>query len=133
MNGPDLTAEDVQEILRLIDESDADEFELETPRFTLRVGRGAPPAQASDPSADGLVDVTSPLVGTFYQSPSPGAPPFVDVGSLVEPDTQVCIIEVMKLMTSVAAGARGTIAEVCRENASPVEFGDVLFRVRPDA
>ena len=99
--------------------------------FRSRVGRGR--IRARDAWAGGLVDVTSPLVGTFYRSPSPGAPHFVDVGSLVEPDTQVCIVEVMKLMTAVEAGTSGTIAEVCRENAAPVEFGDVLFRVRPDA
>ena len=124
----DLTPDDVREILRLIDESQFEDFELETPRFSLRVSR----SQAA-PENDGLVDVASPLVGTFYRAPSPGAPPFVDVGARVEPDTQVCIVEVMKLMNAVVAGAGGVVAEVCAENGASVEYGDVLFRIDPDA
>jgi biotin carboxyl carrier protein len=133
---PDLTPEDVQEILRLIDESQFDELELETPRFTIRFTRGAPPAEDVAPesaAADGLVEVASPMVGTFYRAPSPGAPPFVEVGSAVESGTQVCIIEVMKLMNSVVAGVRGVVAEVCAQNGAPVQYGDVLFRVQAHA
>ena len=155
MNGPELTPEDVREILRLIDESGCELFELETPRFSIRVDRraeardsltrsreAAPPAagtardsltQAASAPPDGLVDVTAPMVGTFYRAPAPDAPPFVEVGAVVEAHTQVCIIEVMKLMHSVAAGARGTVAEVCRENGAPVQYGDVLFRVQPES
>jgi acetyl-CoA carboxylase biotin carboxyl carrier protein len=134
---PDLTPEDVKEILRLIDESHFDEFELETARFSIRFNRGAPvpdrSAAAGGPAAaDGaLVDVTAPMVGTFYRAPSPGAPPFVEVGAEVAEDTAVCIIEVMKLMNSVAAGVRGTVAEVCAGNGEPIQYGDVLFRIRP--
>jgi len=79
---------------------------------------------------DGLVDVVAPGVGTFYRAPAPGDPPFVDVGTAVEEATQVCILEVMKLMNAVVAGVRGTIAEVCIENGAAVQYGDVLFRVR---
>ncbi len=71
------------------------------------------------------------MIGTFYRAPAPGAPPFVEVGATVEPDTVVCIIEVMKMMNSVAAGIAGTIVEVCPKNAHPVEYGQPLFRVRP--
>lgn len=142
----DLTPEDVREILRLVDESELDELELETPRLTIRWRRTADPsepsnsllrgseglrARADEPGRDGLVEVTAPMVGTFYRSPSPGAPPFVEVGSEVEDSTQVCVLEVMKLMNSVSAGVRGVVAEVCAENATPVQFGDVLFRIRP--
>ncbi|HET7566899.1 MAG TPA: biotin/lipoyl-containing protein [Gaiellaceae bacterium] len=132
----DLTPEDVREILRLVDEADLEEFELETPRFTIRVGPRDPATSNSlllsrRGAGDGLVDVTAPMVGTLYRSPAPGAPPFVEVGSEVEEGTQVCILEVMKLMNSVVAGVRGVVAEVCVENAAPVQFGDVLFRVRP--
>lgn len=128
----DLSPEDVQEILRLVDESQFDEVELETPRFTIRFRRGAelPPALPADGSA-GLVDITAPMVGTFYRAPAPGEAPFVEVGSAVEEQTQVCILEVMKLMSSVVAGARGVVAEVCRSNGDAVEYGDVLFRIRP--
>ena len=142
-DGPELTPEDVAEILRLADEHGLEELELETPRFTVRFRRRSDPAlgsapQAYDPAdtsaragADGLVEVTSPSVGTFYRAVAPGEPPFVGVGSPVDEETTVCIIEVMKLMSSIAAGVRGTIAEVCFENATPVQYGDVLFRVQP--
>jgi acetyl-CoA carboxylase biotin carboxyl carrier protein len=139
----DLTPEDVQEILRLIDEAGYDEFDLETPRFSIRVNRRAPavpgPTPASVDSAQspggggaGLVDVASPMVGTVYHAPAPGEPPFVEVGSRVEPGSQLCIIEVMKLMNAVTATAAGTIAEVCVENGAAVQYGDVLFRIRAD-
>ena len=131
-DGPGLTPEDVQEILRIVDESELAELELETPRFSLRVSRGEPAAaEPVSAEADGLAEVTSPTVGTFYRAPGPGQKPFVEVGSRVEAETVVCIVEVMKLMSSVTAGIRGTIAEICVQNAAPVEYGDVLFRVRP--
>jgi acetyl-CoA carboxylase biotin carboxyl carrier protein len=137
-DSPDLTPDDVKEILRLVDESQFDEFELETPRLTIRFRRGddsvsgsaAPPARPAEAS-HGLVDVTAPVVGTFYRAPAPGEAPFVEVGSPVEEQTQVCILEVMKLMSSVVAGARGVVAEICRSNGEAVEYGDVLFRIRP--
>jgi biotin carboxyl carrier protein len=71
------------------------------------------------------------MVGTFYRSPGPGEAPFVELGSPVEEHTQVCILEVMKLMSSVVAGARGVVAEVCYSNGEAVQYGDVLFRIRP--
>ena len=77
------------------------------------------------------VTIDAPMLGTFYRAPAPGEAPFVDVGSTVEPDTIVCIIEVMKMMNSVHAGVAGTIAEVCVENGEPVEYGSPLFRVEP--
>ena len=134
----DLSPDDVKEILRLVDESQFDEFELETPNLTIRFRRGdrattesAPPPAAAVETPPGLVDVTAPMVGTFYRSPGPGEPPFVELGSPVEEHTQVCILEVMKLMSSVVAGARGVVAEVCYSNGEAVQYGDVLFRVRP--
>jgi acetyl-CoA carboxylase biotin carboxyl carrier protein len=134
----DLSPDDVKEILRLVDESQFDEFELETPRLTIRFRRGeratagsAPPPAASPETPPGLVDVMAPMVGTFYRSPGPGEAPFVELGSPVEEHTQVCILEVMKLMSSVVAGAPGVVAEVCRSNGEAVQYGDVLFRIRP--
>ena len=131
----DLTPEDVREILRAIDEAGYDEFELETPRFTLRIDRSPGRRALGDESArspDGLVDVTAPMVGTLYRAPEPGAPPFVDVGSRVEVGAQLCIIEVMKLMNAVSAEVAGTVAEVGVENGAAVQYGDVLFRIRAD-
>jgi acetyl-CoA carboxylase biotin carboxyl carrier protein len=75
--------------------------------------------------------VPSPMLGTFYRAEAPGATPFVEVGSTVGPDSTVCIIEVMKMMNSVAAGVGGTVVEVCAENGTLVEYGEPLLRVRP--
>ncbi len=72
------------------------------------------------------------MVGSVFHAPSPGAAPYVEVGSRVEPDTQLCIIEVMKLMNAVTAGVAGVVAEVCVPNAAPVQYGDVLFRIDVD-
>ncbi len=80
----------------------------------------------------GLHTVASPMLGTFYRAQAPGAPPFVDVGARVEPDTVVCLIEVMKMMNAVPAGVAGTIVEACVENAQLVEDGAPLFRIRSD-
>ena len=71
------------------------------------------------------------MLGTFYRAEAPGAAPFVDVGMRVDADSTVCLIEVMKMMSSVAAGVAGTIVEVCAENAQLVEQGQPLFRVEP--
>ncbi|MBV9804820.1 MAG: hypothetical protein JO130_16590 [Solirubrobacterales bacterium] len=92
----------------------------------------APPARpAEDPEADdGLVTIPSPMLGTFYRAESPGSLPFVEVGARVGPETTVGIIEVMKMMNSVAAGVSGTVVEVCCQNAALVEYGEALFRVR---
>jgi acetyl-CoA carboxylase biotin carboxyl carrier protein len=79
---------------------------------------------------DGVVTIASPMLGTFYRSEGPGQPPFVEVGSRVEPDTIVCIIEVMKMMNSVPAGVSGTIVEILPDNAQLVEYGQPLFRVK---
>lgn len=146
-----LSDDDVREILRLIDESDVAELHVETEGFSLHVRRGdVPPDAAPDPSAspatpaaagDARVDggaaadhhtITSPMLGTFYRAEAPGAAPFVDVGTRVEPDTVVCLIEVMKMMNSVPAGVVGTIVELCAENAQLVEYGAPLFQVRQD-
>jgi acetyl-CoA carboxylase biotin carboxyl carrier protein len=91
----------------------------------------APPEKPEPPAADGLVEITSPMLGTFYRAEAPGASPFVEPGSQVEPDTIVCIIEVMKMMNSVPAGVAGQVVEVCSENAELVEYGQTLFRVQP--
>jgi acetyl-CoA carboxylase biotin carboxyl carrier protein len=133
-----LDDDDVREILRIIDESDLDELRIESGELSLHVVRGGavPPAAPAEVEpmleemGDGIA-IEAPMLGTFYRSPAPGAAPFVDVGSPVEPDTIVCIIEVMKMMNSVHAGVAGTIAEVCVENGEPVEYGARLFRVVP--
>jgi acetyl-CoA carboxylase biotin carboxyl carrier protein len=128
----DLTPEDVREILRLIDEAGYDELELKTSRFSIKFSRDTELQTPEPVTSNGLVDVTAPMVGTLYRAAAPGEPAFVDVGSHVEPGTQLCIIEVMKLMNAVTASTTGTIAEVCVENGAAVQYGDVLFRIRAD-
>jgi acetyl-CoA carboxylase biotin carboxyl carrier protein len=149
-----LNDDDVREILRIIDESDLDELSIETEGFSLRVrkgaaavedarsgsGRDSPLAERASPQAaqppaqhnDGLQTIASPMLGTFYRAEAPGAAPFVELGATVGPETTVCIIEVMKMMNSVPAGVSGTVAEICSENGHLVEYGEPLFRVKPE-
>jgi acetyl-CoA carboxylase biotin carboxyl carrier protein len=155
-----LTDDDVREILRIIDSSPLDELRIETEGFSLHVRRGgaplkqppsppavrpatappeldapasarpaAAPPEPATPAADGVV-IAAPMLGTFYRAEGPGKEPFVEVGSRVEPDTTVAIVEVMKMMNSVPAGVSGVIEEVLAENAQLVEYGQPLFRVR---
>jgi len=157
-----LSEDDIREILRLIDESDVEELRIETEAFSLHVLRGdaaatgpgvevpmrapaeaAPQsptaaeglasadAQAEDAATD-VLTISAPLLGIFYRAEAPGAPPFVRVGTRVEPHTVVCLIEVMKMMNPVPAGVVGTIVEVCADNAQLVEYGAALFQVRSD-
>jgi acetyl-CoA carboxylase biotin carboxyl carrier protein len=93
----------------------------------------APPQRPEiTPSATAAgVVIESPMVGTYYASSAPDAPPFVTVGSVVRPDSTVCVIEAMKVFTDIPAGVAGTITEVLVKNGQSVEFGQPLFRVNP--
>lgn len=152
-----LTAKDVAEILRLLEESRFSELTLEmngvkvelrrgdgagvgTPRTAARAP-GAPaapvarapavevkPALAAPP---GAVAVPAPLLGIYYRAPKPGEPPFVEVGDQVTPDTIVGIIEVMKLMNTVRAGVSGEVLRIDARNGELVEFGETLLFVKP--
>ena len=93
---------------------------------------GAEPSAAEPQPAEDLVEIKSPIVGTFYATPSPDSEPFVELGSAVSPQTVVCIVEAMKVMNEIKAETGGTIAEILVENGQAVEYGQVLFRVRPD-
>jgi len=148
-----LTREDVQEIVGLLDQSAFDELRLETDKLKLvlrRSGAGgwtqesetraAEPvvltqAAAKDAAPDvalapGTIAIRPPLMGTFYRAPKPGAAPFVEVGSAVEPDTAIGIVETMKLMNSVSAGARGIIEAIPAQNGEFVERDRVLMILR---
>ncbi|HVS76358.1 MAG TPA: biotin/lipoyl-containing protein [Steroidobacteraceae bacterium] len=167
-----LTAKDVAEITRLLEESDFDELYLETDGLKLTVRRhGATPLQGGGPAFgpagrahESTVDpqpageqggaaqpgeralpvrgspppdeslpnrhtVTAPMLGTFYRAPKPGAPPFVEIGSDVVEDTIIGIIEVMKLMNTVRAGARGRVLEILAQDGGMVEYGQPLLRL----
>lgn len=93
---------------------------------------GTDGAAAPAPAARG-VPITAPSVGVFWRSPSPGAPPFIEVGSSVAPEDTVGILEIMKLMKPIAAGVAGTVSTVLVENGAPVEFGQALLLVEPEA
>ena len=87
-------------------------------------------ADPGQPKAQNLKEITSPMVGTFYAAPSPDAPNYVSVGSSVSEGTVVCIIEAMKVMNEIKAEISGTVVEVCVENGKPVQFGQVLLRLK---
>lgn len=104
---------------------------LETPRSIVDPSGNAA-GQISPPSLDQrLVEVISPMVGTFYQSPAPSEPPFVEVGDRISVGQTVCIIEAMKLMNEIEAEVSGQIIEVLVQNGEPVEYGQPLMRINP--
>ena len=96
------------------------------PAVESRAAPNAPPAQ------ENLLEIKSPIVGTFYEASSPDSDPFVEIGSHVDPQTVVCIIEAMKVMNEIKAEISGTVLERCVSNGQAVEYGQVLFKVRPD-
>ena len=102
-----------------------------TAAATVPEAPAADSAGAEAPADDGLAEITSPMVGTFYRAPAPDAPAYVEVGHRVEKGQTVCILEAMKLMNELEAEVSGTIREICVNNADPVEFGQVLFRIEP--
>ncbi len=96
---------------------------------------GDTPAQGSSDGSveadDGLIDIPSPIVGTFYEAPTPDSTAYVEIGAHVGPDSVVCIIEAMKVMNEIKAEVSGTIAQVLSSNGQAVEFGQPLFKVKP--
>jgi acetyl-CoA carboxylase biotin carboxyl carrier protein len=93
----------------------------------------APTAAETSATEKNLVQVVAPMVGTFYRASAPGASPFVDVGSQIEPGQTLCIIEAMKIMNEIASEVRGSVRKVLVENAQPVEFGQTLFLIERSA
>jgi acetyl-CoA carboxylase biotin carboxyl carrier protein len=91
----------------------------------------AAPAPGAPAEDEELIDIKSPIVGTFYAAPSPDSEPYVKVGTDVNPDTVVCIVEAMKVMNEIKAECTGTIAKIMATNGKAVEYGQVLFKVRP--
>jgi len=147
---------DIKAIIDLMKKNSISEFELERQEFKIKLKRGpnaiayaeepqmqvyAPLPVAAAPAgnpvaslpASGSTDmeIKSPMIGTFYRAPSPEAANYVEVGSEVNPDTVVCIIEAMKVMNEIKAEVKGVITQVVVENAKPVEFGQGLFKIRP--
>jgi acetyl-CoA carboxylase biotin carboxyl carrier protein len=103
------------------------------PAAPAPTGAGQPaPAEGEAPRPSTLKDIKSPMVGTFYKSPEPGADPYVKVGTRVTSGQTVCIIEAMKIMNEIEAEIAGVVREIMVDDAQPVEFGQVLFRVDPN-
>jgi acetyl-CoA carboxylase biotin carboxyl carrier protein len=89
------------------------------------------PDGPTEPPANDVIRIESPMVGTFYRAPQPGAAPFVQEGDTVETGQTLCILEAMKLMNEVKAESEGVVRRVCVENAAPVQYGDLLFELEP--
>ena len=147
---------DIKAVIDLMKKNDLSVFEMEKDGFRLKLQKGAgeqtvyaqpapAPAAAAAPApstaapsapapeaekASSLKDIVSPMVGTFYRAGSPEAQAFVDVGKEVSEETVVCIIEAMKVMNEIKAETKGVIAEIVAENGKPVQFGQVLCRVK---
>ncbi|MGD1277545.1 MAG: acetyl-CoA carboxylase biotin carboxyl carrier protein [Tepidisphaeraceae bacterium] len=138
----------LQRLVKLMQANDLNTVELRDGdrRVTLKRGPAAaegpiivPPIAATTPTAAAaaaeesanLLPIKSPMVGTFYVAPSPDAKPFVSVGSTVDEETDVCIIEAMKVFNNVKAECRGTITKILVSNGQAVEFGQVMFLVKP--
>jgi acetyl-CoA carboxylase biotin carboxyl carrier protein len=150
---------DIKAIIDLMKKNSITEFELERQDSKIRLKRGfngptTAPAPYEEPMqlpaiqpnlpapvaapvgnpavvATGEVEIKSPMIGTFYRAPSPEAASYVEIGSDVNPEAVVCIIEAMKVMNEIKAEVKGVITQVLVENAKPVEFGQPLFKVRP--
>jgi acetyl-CoA carboxylase biotin carboxyl carrier protein len=148
---------DIKAIIDLMKKNSVSEFELEKQDFKIKLKRGpsggspavsyeetpllayapaAIPAATSVatppvPASGSEADIKSPMIGTFYRSPSPESGSYVEVGTEVNADTVVCIIEAMKVMNEIKAEAKGVITQIMVENAKPVEFGQPLFKIRP--
>ena len=151
---------DIKAIIDLMKKNSVSEFELERQDFKIRLKRGgvqiaqyedAPvgvgagavaqlpsvlpistvPVASAAPPVSNDAEIKSPMIGTFYRAPSPESGNYVEVGSEVNPDTVVCIIEAMKVMNEIKAEVRGVITEILIDNVKPVEFGQPIFRIRP--
>ena len=149
---------DIKAIIDLMKKNSITEFELERQDSKIRLKRGLnggaaatadepispnvpvtaqQPASATLPPAQqavatGEIEIKSPMIGTFYRAPSPEAGSYAEVGAEVNPDSVVCIIEAMKVMNEIKAEVKGVITQILVENAKPVEFGQPLFKVRPN-
>jgi acetyl-CoA carboxylase biotin carboxyl carrier protein len=156
---PSVNMDEVRELITLMRDNGLTELEIEGEEFRVRLRRDSVPSgsaqhaempaaapepapasapthtpaqatEATSPQQD-LQIIPSPIVGTFYRSPSPNADPFVKIGSNVEHETVVCIIEAMKLMNEIQAEATGEVVKIYVENGQPVEYGQPLFGIKP--
>ena len=140
--------ERIRELVRIVQESGVGEIEIEDEGMRVSVRRADEPALAAVATApavataeaapardaapsDGVIRVESPMVGVFYRAPNPGAPPFVEIGDVVEPGQTLCVLEAMKLFNELKSDAAGVVRAIHVENAQPVEYGQLLFEIEP--
>jgi acetyl-CoA carboxylase biotin carboxyl carrier protein len=153
-----LDHEQLHRLLEALGESDIQEFRLEGDDFRLEIRRNlpgqtvmapvmpapvaaaapakpldsaSPPPPAAISTRNDLLEITAPMVGTFYRAPAPGEPSFVEVGTRINVGQAVCILEAMKLMNELESEVAGEVVEILVDNGTPVEFGQVLMRVKP--
>ena len=138
---PEIDLTKIKDLIKLMEDHDLTAFELEDSGFKVRLEKGgtpeqviaaAPPVAVEEKALEKIVaeeteEISAPMVGTFYKSPSPDADAFVKVGDAVDEGTVVCIIEAMKVMNQIKAEKSGVIQRILVEDASPVEFGQGLF------
>ncbi len=138
---PEIDLTKIKDLIKLMEDHDLTAFELEDSGFKVRLEKGgtpeqviaaAPPVAVEEKASEKIVaeeteEISAPMVGTFYKSPSPDADAFVKVGDSVDEGTVVCIIEAMKVMNQIKAEKSGVIQRILVEDASPVEFGQGLF------
>jgi acetyl-CoA carboxylase biotin carboxyl carrier protein len=115
----------------VIDESSSSPYAVPPPIAAPNVSAGAVPPAITAPPPSTLLEIKSPMIGTFYRAPSPESPDYVEIGTEVTPETVVCLIEAMKVMNEIKAEVKGVVTHILVENAKPVEFGQPLFRIRP--
>jgi len=143
---PTFDLDQIRAIIALAAEAELAELTVESDTLKVSVKRGMPapvpprPAAAPareeprpTPSENHLQPITAPMVGTFYRSSNPDAPPFVEEGDEIQPGQTVCIIEAMKLLNEIQAEVRGRVARVLAENGAPVEYGQSLFLIDPSS
>ncbi|MFO8052765.1 MAG: acetyl-CoA carboxylase biotin carboxyl carrier protein [Candidatus Omnitrophota bacterium] len=135
----------LKKFIKFMDNNNLSELEIEEDKQRIRLKKyegkepqisyqqipEKPPQEEKKEKDENLIEVKSPMVGTFYRSPSPGAKPYVEVGKAVGEDDVICIIEAMKVMNEVKAETNGKIAQILVEDGQPVEFGQPLFTVKP--
>lgn len=139
---------EIKDMITLMNENGLTELEIEKEGVRIMLKKGtsgiermveyhtpAGPAKAESAPAEkpvkNTIDIKAPMVGTFYRAPSPEAPPYINIGDIIEAGQVICIIEAMKLMNEIKAEARGKIVDIQVDNAEPVEFGQTLFVIDP--
>ncbi len=137
----------LKEFIKFMEDNNLNELEVEEGGKRIRLKKNSsdqpvvisqapsqaqtPAASESEPSDSNTLEIKSPMVGTFYAAPGPGAKPYVEIGTAVKPGDIVCIVEAMKLMNEIKAEVSGRVVQILVENGGPIEFGQILFVVEP--